>query len=90
MGKIRGPERRVVKSSNKGTRTVVESFTSINWAGKGFKESQEKSLDKIKGLKIRSSKGTSKIELSKLRKTTIPSLDGRYISVKKGTERLRL
>lgn len=90
MVKNRGPERRVVKSANKGTRTVVESFTPLNWAGKGFKENQEKALGKIKGLMIGSSKGTSKIDLSKMRKTKIPSVDGRYISVKKGTELLRL
>ena len=90
MTKLDGPERFIVKSSNKGTKTSVESFTPLSWAGKTFKKSQEEKLGQIKGLKIESSKGTTKIDLAKLGKTAIPKLDGRYVSSRKGTELLKL
>ena len=80
----------VVRSTNKGTDTVVEPLKSMNWAGVEFKKSQEVKLGKIKGLKIESTKGTSKIDLTKLYGTTMPNLEGHYISTNKGTELLRL
>lgn len=80
----------IVRSVEKGTKTIVEPAKSMKWAGKEFKEAQEEKLSKIRGLKIASAKGTSMIDLTKMRKTTIPSLDGHYISIRRGTELLRL
>ena len=80
----------IVKSTKKGTKTKLEPLTPMEWAGKGFKSTQEKRLSKIRGLKIGSSKGTSKINLTKMHKTSVPKLEGRYISTKKGTELLKL
>ena len=80
----------VVRSSEKGTKTIQEPLKSMKWAGEEFKKSQERKLDKIKGLKIESAKGTSKIELEKLYRPPIPKLDGHYISVRKGTGLLKL
>ncbi|MFQ5782870.1 MAG: hypothetical protein ACE5GR_07440 [Nitrosopumilus sp.] len=62
----------------------------MKWAGKDFKANQETKLRKMKGMKIESSKGTSKIDLGKMYRTQIIDLDGRYISTKKGTELLKL
>ncbi|MCV0392459.1 MAG: hypothetical protein K5790_04095 [Nitrosopumilus sp.] len=80
----------VVRSTGKGTHTIKESLKSMNWAGESFKKSQEGKLGKISGLKIQSAKGTSKIELGKMYKTSIPKVDGMYISVNRGTGLLKL
>ena len=80
----------VVRSVEKGTKILKEPVKSMKWAGKEFKEEQEEKLSKIVGLKIESAKGTSKIDLTKMYKTTIPSLKGHYISSRRGTELLRL
>ena len=79
----------IVRSVEKGTKIIREPAKSMKWAGKEFKESQEANLRKIGGLRI-SAKGTSKIELTKMYRTTIPSFDGHYISSRRGTELLRL
>ena len=80
----------VVRSTGKGTGLIRESLKTMNWAGKGFKESQEKKLDGIKGLKIESAKGTAKIDLSQMYRTTVPNVEGHYISYNRGTELLKL
>ena len=80
----------IVRSVEKGTKTIREPVKSMKWAGKEFKESQEAKLRKIVCLRIESAKGTSKIDLTKMYRTTIPSLDGHYISSRRGTELLRL
>ena len=80
----------VVRSVEKGTKTIIESVKSMKWAGKEFKKSQDEKLSKIGGLKIESAKGTSKIDLTEMYRTTIPSLDGHYISSRRGTELLKL
>jgi hypothetical protein len=80
----------VVRSVEKGTKTIIEPAKSMRWAGPEFKKSQEDKLNKIKGLKIKSAKGTSTVDLTKMYRTTIPSLDGHYISTRRGTELLRL
>ena len=79
----------IVKSTKKGTKTKLEPMTPMGWTGKGFKRVQER-RSKIRGLKIGSSKGTSKIDLTKIRKTSVPKIEVRYISTKKGTELLKL
>jgi len=84
------PDRIVVRCTEKGTKTILESLKPMKWAGAGFKKSQEKKLGKIKGLKIESAKGTSQIEFARMQRTAIPSLEGRYISSKRGTELLKL
>jgi len=80
----------IVRSVEKGTKTIREPVKSMKWAGKEFKESQEVKLRKIVGLRIESGKGTSKIDLTKMYRTTIPNFDGHYISSRRGTELLRL
>ena len=80
----------IVRSVEKGTKIIREPAKSMKWAGKEFKESQEANLRKIGGLRIESAKGTSKIDLTKMYRTTIHSLDGHYISSRRGTELLRL
>jgi len=80
----------IVRSTEKGTKTIREPSKSMKWAGKEFKNEQDRKLSKIKGLKIESSKGTSKIDLKELYTTTVPSLDGRYISTNRGTGLLKL
>jgi len=80
----------IIRSVEKGTKTIKEPIKSMKWAGKEFKKSQEEKLGKIKGLKIQSAKGTSKVDLTKMYKTTIPSLEGHYISSRRGTELLKL
>lgn len=80
----------IVRSTEKGTRLVKEPSKSMKWAGAEFKKEQERKLSKIKGLKIESAKGTSKIDLAELYTTSVPSLDGRYISTNKGTGLLKL
>jgi hypothetical protein len=80
----------VVRSTGKGTDTIREPLKSMKWAGAEFKKSQDTKLEKIKGLKIASSKGTSKIDLTELYRTTVPKVEGRYISTNKGTGLLKL
>ena len=80
----------VVRSTGKGTGSVKESLKSMNWAGSSFKKEQEEKLEKLKGLKIESAKGTSKIEIGKMYRTTLPNLEGHYISSRRGTELLKL
>ena len=75
----------VVRSTGKGTNTIREPLKSMKWAGAKFKNEQETKLDKIKGLKIASCKGTSKIDLGKLYRTAIPKVEGHHISTNKGT-----
>ncbi len=80
----------VVRSVEKGTKTIIEPVKSMSWAGKEFKQEQEAKLSKFGSLKIASAKGTSMIDLTKMSRTTIPSLGGHYISTRRGTELLRL
>jgi len=80
----------VVRSVEKGTKTIIEPMKSIGWTGQEFKKAQEEKLGKIKGLKINSAKGTSTVDLTKMYRTTIPNFDCRYISTRRGTELLRL
>ncbi len=80
----------VVRSVEKGTKTIIEPLKSMNWAGREFKEAQEAKLSKFGSLKIASAKGTSTVDLTKMYRTTIPSFDGHYISSRRGTELLRL
>ena len=80
----------VVRSTGKGTDTIREPLRSMKWAGVEFKEEQEAKLDKINGLRIASGKGTSTIDLSQLYRTTIPKVEGHYISTNKGTGLLKL
>jgi hypothetical protein len=80
----------VRRSVEKGTKTIIESVKSMNWAGKEFKQEQEAKLNKFGSLKIASAKGTSMIDLTKMNRTTIPSLSGHYISTRRGTELLKL
>ncbi|WP_316504923.1 hypothetical protein [Nitrosopumilus sp.] len=80
----------IVKSIQRRTKTVLGSVTPMSWTGRDFKKSEESRLSKIKGLKIERTKGTFKIDLTKIRKTTVPNLEGRYISSKKGIELLKL
>ena len=75
----------VIRSTCKGTNTIRAPLKSMKWAGTEFKKEQEAKLDKIKSLKIVSGKGTSKIQLSELRKTVIPKAEGHYISTNRGT-----
>ena len=80
----------VVRSIGKGTDTIREPLKSMKWAGAEFKKSQDTKLEKIKGLKIASSKGTSKIDLTELYRTSVTRLEGRTISTNKGTGLLKL
>ena len=80
----------VVRSTEKGTKIIREPAKSMKWAGKEFKTEQNRKLRNIKGLKIESSKGTSKIDLTELYTTSVPRLEGRYISTNKGTGLLKL
>ncbi len=80
----------VRRSVEKGTKTIIEPVKSMKWAGKEFKQEQEAKLNKFGSLKIASAKGTSMIDLTKMSRTTIPSLGGHYISTRRGTELLRL
>ncbi len=80
----------VIRSVEKGTKTIIEPVKSMSWAGKEFKQAQEAKLKEFGSLKIASGKGTSMIDLTEMYRTTIPSLDGHYISSRRGTELLRL
>ncbi len=80
----------VVRSVEKGTKTIIEPVKSMSWAGKEFKQAQEAKLKEFGSLKIASAKGTSMIDLTEMYRTTIPSFDGHYISSRRGTELLRL
>ncbi len=80
----------IVRSVEKGTKTIREPAKSMKWAGKEFKESQEANLRKIGGLRIESAKGTSMIDLTEMPRTILPKLGGHYISTRRGTELLRL
>ena len=80
----------VRRSVEKGTKIISEPVKSMAWAGKEFKQEQEAKLSKFGSLKITSAKGTSMIDLTKMGRTTIPSLGGHYISTRRGTELLRL
>ena len=80
----------VRRSTGKGTSVIVEPLKSMKWAGADFKKSQEEKLRKMGGLTIESAKGTSKIELGKMYRTSLPDLAGHYISTRKGTELLQL
>jgi len=80
----------VVRSTEKGTKIIKEPSKSMKWAGTEFKDEQDRKLSKIKGLKIASVKGTSIIDLKELYTTSVPRLEGRYISTNKGTGLLKL
>ena len=80
----------IVRSTEKGTKIIKEPSKSMKWAGAEFKNEQNRKLSKIKGLKIESAKGTSKIDLNELYTTSVTSLDGRTISTNKGTGLLKL
>ncbi len=80
----------VRRSVEKGTRIIEESVKSMKWAGKEFKQEQEAKLSEFGSLKVASAKGTSMVDLTKMSRTTIPSLEGHYISTRRGTELLRL
>ena len=80
----------VVRSVEKGTKTIIEPIKSMNWAGKEFKQAQEAKLSEFGSLKIASAKGTSMIDLTEMPRTILPKLGGHYISTKRGTELLRL
>ena len=80
----------VVRCTEKGTKTIKESLKSMKWAGLEFKKAQEKKLNEMGRLRIESGRGTSKIELADMYRTTIPRLDGHYISSRRGTELLKL
>ena len=80
----------VVRSIGKGTDVIIEPLKSMKWAGAEFKEAQEEKIRKLKGMTVGSNKGTSKIELGKMYRTTIPKVEGHYISTGKGTGLLKL
>ena len=80
----------IVRCTEKGTRATTRALRPMSWAGEKFKKSQERKISKINGLRIESAKGTARIDLAKLCKTSIPKLDGRYVSVRKGTEMLKI
>ena len=80
----------IVRSTEKGTKTIREPSKSMKWAGEEFKNEQDRKLSKIKGLKIASVKGTSKIDLAELYTTSVTRLEGRTISTNKGTGLLKL
>ena len=80
----------VIRSIEKGTTSIKETVKPMSWAGAKFKKDQEEKIKKIKGLKIASGKGTTKIEIGKMVRTSIPSLSGHYISTGKGTGLLKL
>ena len=80
----------IVRSTSKGTGTIIEPLKSMKWAGAEFKKDQEAKLNKTKSLKIVSGKGTSKIDLTELYRTTIPKVKGRHMSTNKGTGLLKL
>ncbi len=80
----------VVRSVEKGTKTIIEPIKSMKWAGKEFKLEQEAKLSKFGSLKIASAKGTAMIDLTEMSRTILPKLGGHYISTRRGTELLRL
>jgi len=75
----------VRRSTDKGTKIIEEPLKKSNWAGPSFKKYEKERRELAGDIGLASSKGTSIVHLGKMLETQIPSLDGLYLSVERGT-----
>ena len=68
----------VRRTVEKGTRVIEEPAKKLNWTGTEFKKFEKEKRQLAGKLSLASSKGTSRLLLSKLKETQIPSLKGIY------------
>ena len=77
----------VRRSLYKGTQVTDKPVKNIAWVGPKFRKHEEERLNLAGNPRISSSKGTRKMELSKMYKSKIPDLKGHYVVTGKGTGR---
>ena len=80
----------VRQTSNKGTSSEESPIKPVDFMGE---ENKKMNIDRLKlagGMWIMSAKGTSKIHLSEMRETKPIDIKGHYISVGKGTGRIKV
>ena len=75
----------VRRTVEKGTKVISEKVKPLNWAGKEFKEYEQKRLEKVGDIELSSGKGTKKILLSSMPQTQIPELKGHVLVSGRGT-----
>jgi len=75
----------VRRTINKGTKVVSEKVEPFNWAGKAFKEYEQKRLEKVGDIVLSTRKGTEQILLSSIPETHIPELKGHVLVSGRGT-----
>jgi len=77
-------------STNKGTSTTDKPVLPSEFMGKQNESKSKELLDLAGDPWIISSKGTSKIKLSEMKRAKIIDVKGRYISTEKGTGRIKI
>ena len=75
----------VRRTIEKGTKIVTEKVEPLIWAGKKFKEYEQKRLEKMGDIELSSGKGTKKIFLNSMPQTQIPELKGHVLVSGRGT-----
>ena len=74
----------------RGTSSYESHIKSVDFMGD---ENKQRNLDRLNlagGMWIMNAKGTSRIDLSKMRKATPVDAKGHYISIGKGTGRIKI
>ena len=75
----------VRRTINKGTKVVSEKLEPPKWAGKAFKEYEQKRLERVGDMVLSSRRGTEQILLSSIPQTFIPELKGHVLVSGRGT-----
>lgn len=82
---------KVVKVGGRGTsRKIVDQDDKANWAGKDFKDYQQKRKEAAGDESVSMGRGTRKVKLSDIKETKSADTKGRYVSMGRGTSRRKL
>lgn len=76
--------------SGRGTRIIEVDDNATKWAGKEFKQIQEKRKEASKDKYVSVGRGTGKIKFSDIQSTPIKSTKGMWISSGRGTGKRKL
>ena len=76
--------------SGRGTRIIEVDDNATKWAGKEFKQSQEKRKEASKDKYVSVGRGTGKIKFSDIQSTPIKPTKGMWVSSGRGTGKRKL
>ena len=76
--------------SGRGTRIIEVDDNATKWAGKEFKQNEEKRKEASKDKYVSVGRGTGKIKFSDIQSTPIKSTKGMWVSSGRGTGKRKL